>query len=908
MGIQSPLSANNTSTPTPAIVVPELRGGRFIYDSQGTPVVRRGRWADVYAFQRDDGQVQALRVWRDGGHAIATSYATVHDYFEHRHVPGLARFCCHMRGANLSGMSEVAPVVVMDWVQGLTLDAWVAEQINYNKLDAIARVAALWHELTKGLAQHGVVHGDLEPGNVFVEPSGRLTLVDYDCMAVPTTFSEPTLEAGTPPYQHPGRGMHTQMFAGLDNFSALVIYAALRALAADPNLLQSYPAGGNRGRLLFSADDFAGREDSILLKDLFASPDDGVRDLAHNLRALAHGNLHDVPPIDEVLLWGHSLESLLARRDFDLAVQLVGRLGAQEHIDWRLLPAIDDAHRHVAARQALEIAVDSGDVAKVESTYNESLSADYPAAAAVAYRAQRMLEAAHAQRLLDEAVAAKRWTEFERLWLLYGTSAAPSAAERHRRLFDALQAAKRLEAMLDDPASDEQTTASQWRSLFGDGEPPLADQLQSTYERRRLRQRYFTQIVELLGAMREAPTFAADQQLRKLWKEAEPLGDTRLETLRGHYRLAKQRMKRMRWLNSLAQSPTLNGEQQIASCLRYLPATYHEKLPGRIQVARQRLEAVRILESAALEPISDRRLLDAWSAVVSAKGQALVSAERTNRVSLAQRRVALLSELEALGSLTPHERDRRVMELWDDSLLAGCAEAAPVRWMREDATARDDAIAALAGALELGDAELIAAARNDVCLRDFPLPEALNARLSAYDELAVQARNERRHALAQAVLNHDLTRFCDLFDRELVADLCRHLPHHERIVSDWVEREILPQSKPGLDGEAETGLRWTGSRHCQARWTWPASTITDRCVLAVLREAPRRHETPGDLSPLYSIDVSHHVGSNVTPTVELPFEPEWLAAGVFVWTVVDLGYQSFYSEPLCFGPLRPPDQ
>jgi len=40
------------------------------------------------------------------------------------------------------------------------------------------------------------------------------------------------LEIGLEPYQHPGRDFETKLFPGLDKFSALVIYVALRALAA----------------------------------------------------------------------------------------------------------------------------------------------------------------------------------------------------------------------------------------------------------------------------------------------------------------------------------------------------------------------------------------------------------------------------------------------------------------------------------------------------------------------------------------------------------------------------------------------------------------------------------------------------------------------------------------------------
>ena len=69
---------------------------------------------------------------------------------------------------------------------------------------------------------------------------GRFTLVDYDCLAVPALMGQTNLEVGLPAYQHPGRAAGTTLFPGLDNFSALVIYVALRALAAEPSLWDTF--------------------------------------------------------------------------------------------------------------------------------------------------------------------------------------------------------------------------------------------------------------------------------------------------------------------------------------------------------------------------------------------------------------------------------------------------------------------------------------------------------------------------------------------------------------------------------------------------------------------------------------------------------------------------------------------
>jgi hypothetical protein len=43
------------------------------------------------------------------------------------------------------------------------------------------------------------------------------------------------------------------------------------------------------------------------------------------------------------------------------------------------------------------------------------------------------------------------------------------------------------------------------------------------------------------------------------------------------------------------------------------------------------------------------------------------------------------------------------------------------------------------------------------------------------------------------------------------------------------------------------------------------------------------------------------------PTIELLVEPTWRGAQVIAWAVVALDFQTFYSEPLLLGQLRPPD-
>ncbi len=908
MSIAAKTKLNGTTRePLPQLLDPELRKGRIVCDARGMPLIRHGRGTVVYGFTSGDGRAQAMRILPASPDSLLTRYEVNGDYLQRHHIPALASFRCYASAARLDNVAQAATAIVMDWIAGESLDAWIAKQVRLGATASLSHVAGLWHEVVKNLAQHGIVHGDLEPGNILVEPSGRITLVDYDGLAVPTLMGQPSPEVGTPPYQHPGRHAHTPMFAGLDNFAALMIYVELRALAAEPDLWRRHRPSEPCGRLLFDVSDFSSFGDNALFNDLFASPDKEVRDLAHYLRKLWHGDLHDVPPIEEVLLWRHSLEHLLDDHDFDRAAQLVGRMGSQERIDWRMLPAIDNAQRRAACRSALENALKSADVAEVERMYDAQLLADYPNAAPLVERATRMLAAARALRSVEAAVAERRWSEFARLWLEHATLLeSMPAARRYRQYFDAMQAAERLEALLDDPASDEQTVLTQWQAIFSGDEPPWAERLQAARDKRQQRQSLFAEISSLIAAASQTPTFDGDRLLRRLWKSAQQLGETRLQPLHGHYVLAKQRMKRLRWLNSLVRSPSLVSEQQVAACQRYLPVNYHARLPKRIQLAQQRLEALRVLEMAAIEPVSERRLLAAWSAVVAAKGQTFVSQDRNERIALAQRRLSLIEAIEQLDRLNPKERDDRIIEMWDAQLLTSCSDAKVVEPLWNDACARKAAITRLTEALEAGDPDHTVSARNDPCLANYRLPNDLQSLLAAHDEQLRQARLERRHALVQAILDHDGSRFRDLFDRILVADICSRMPQHQRMVADWVEREILPLGKSGLALKTGDGLRWTRSDVCQARWTWPHSTVAAHCLLTISRETPKQHAIPSEMTLLHSMVVERG-SSAFAPTVEFLIDPGYRGASVFIWAIIDLGYQTFYSDPLSLGELPSPD-
>lgn len=155
------------------------------------------------------------------------------------------------------------PVVVMDWVNnGTPLDKAVGEAIHQSA--SLQPLIDRWKALDRELDDLKIAHGDLQHGNVLVQPDG-LRLVDYDGMYVPALAGEEASDLGHPNYQHPRRSK-LEFNAEMDRFSSLVIYAALLALHHQPSLWATYLMPDDA--LLFRQRDLADPDRSPLFAEI----------------------------------------------------------------------------------------------------------------------------------------------------------------------------------------------------------------------------------------------------------------------------------------------------------------------------------------------------------------------------------------------------------------------------------------------------------------------------------------------------------------------------------------------------------------------------------------------------------------------------------------------------------------
>jgi len=264
------------------------------------PRVWSGQFAVVYKGVDVDGKSWAIRAFTSECRDRQEHYDEISAHLKVHKMRCLVDFEYHDASIR-STDGKWYPLVVMDWVEGMTLFNWVDSKCKVGKGASIAKAVQHWASLVSELTDAEIAHCDFSQVNVLVTPRGYLKLVDYDGMCVPALAGRRNLEIGVRPYQHPQRDEQTLLSSNLDNFSALLIYVALRALAADTSLWTRHLTQSGYDKLLFRSEDFADCEQSALYQDLTNSPDPGVRDLAVKLFSLAKGNMDDVPPLGQLV-------------------------------------------------------------------------------------------------------------------------------------------------------------------------------------------------------------------------------------------------------------------------------------------------------------------------------------------------------------------------------------------------------------------------------------------------------------------------------------------------------------------------------------------------------------------------------------------------------------------------------
>ena len=142
------------------------------------------------------------------------------------------------------------PVLLMDWIDGETMESYIAE--NYQDNYTMAMLCYRFCKMAAWLRSQPFAHGDIKPDNIMVHPDGSLTLVDYDGMFVPAMKGQKSPTIGTKDFSHPLRTVD-DFDETIDDFALTSVALSLKAISLEPSLLDDY---GAADRLLFSAEDY----------------------------------------------------------------------------------------------------------------------------------------------------------------------------------------------------------------------------------------------------------------------------------------------------------------------------------------------------------------------------------------------------------------------------------------------------------------------------------------------------------------------------------------------------------------------------------------------------------------------------------------------------------------------------
>ena len=188
--------------------------------------------------EEQEGRAEAYRKIADELECVDSSYLTSVKYLEKEIF------------VDSSCEEDEFPVLLMDWIDGETMESYIAE--NYQDNYAMAMLCYRFCKMAAWLRSQPFAHGDIKPDNIMVRPDGNLTLVDYDGMFVPAMKGQKSPTIGTKDFSHPLRTVD-DFDETIDDFALASIALSLKAISLKPSLLDEY---GAADRLLFSVNDY----------------------------------------------------------------------------------------------------------------------------------------------------------------------------------------------------------------------------------------------------------------------------------------------------------------------------------------------------------------------------------------------------------------------------------------------------------------------------------------------------------------------------------------------------------------------------------------------------------------------------------------------------------------------------
>lgn len=256
-----------------------------VLDDHGEPMRSSGAFAVVFKMKDEStGKEYALKCFTEDQEGRAEAYRQIADELESvdsTYVTSV-KYLEKELFVDSNCDDDEFPVLLMDWIDGETMDRYIAENLYDNY--TMSMLCYRFCKMAAWLRSQPFAHGDIKPDNIMVRPDGTLTLIDYDGMFVPSMKGQTSPTIGTKDFSHPQRTKE-DFDETIDDFALASMALSLKAISLSPSLFDEY---GSSDRLLFSADDYRDLSQSKLLTALQPLMTDSELNTLLSLFLLAH--------------------------------------------------------------------------------------------------------------------------------------------------------------------------------------------------------------------------------------------------------------------------------------------------------------------------------------------------------------------------------------------------------------------------------------------------------------------------------------------------------------------------------------------------------------------------------------------------------------------------------------------
>ena len=236
-----------------------------VLDDHSEPYRSSGAFAVVFKMKDEQtGKCYALKCFTEEQEGRAEAYRQIADeleFVDSSYITSV-KYLDKEIFVDSSCEEDEFPVLLMDWIDGETMETYIAE--NYQDNYAMAMLCYRFCKMAAWLRSQPFAHGDIKPDNIMIRPDGNLTLVDYDGMFVPAMKGQKSPTIGTKDFSHPLRTVD-DFDETIDDFALTSIALSLKVISMNSKLLDTY---GASDRLLFSESDYRNPSNSKVISAL----------------------------------------------------------------------------------------------------------------------------------------------------------------------------------------------------------------------------------------------------------------------------------------------------------------------------------------------------------------------------------------------------------------------------------------------------------------------------------------------------------------------------------------------------------------------------------------------------------------------------------------------------------------